>query len=85
MSLGSRGFNRVHALRKIQLDFVAQTFALIAQVSAILHRVSCSTKWPQMHPTLRNATKHEFSVHWGGWGAFFANNSDMTSWHELLH
>ena len=29
---GSHGFNRVHSLRKIRRDFVAQTFALIAQV-----------------------------------------------------
>ena len=52
MSLGSDGFNRVHALRKIRRDFAAQTFALIAQVSAILHRVSWSNK---MAP---NAPKH---------------------------
>ena len=32
MSFGSYGFNRVHSLRKIRRDFVAQTFALIAQV-----------------------------------------------------
>ena len=32
MSLGSYGFYRVHALQKNQRDFMAQTFALIAQV-----------------------------------------------------
>ena len=32
MSLGSHGFNRVPSLRKIRRDFVAQTFASIAQV-----------------------------------------------------
>ena len=35
-------------------DFVARTFALIAQVQPILHRVSCSNETIQMHP---NATK----------------------------
>ena len=52
MSLRSHGFYRVHSLRKIRCDFVAQTFALIAQVEAILHRVSCSN---EMAP---NALKH---------------------------
>ena len=39
-------------------------------------------KWIQM---VRNAPKHEFMVPWGGSGAFVAENSDATSWHELLH
>ena len=39
-------------------------------------------KWIQM---VRNALKHEFRVPWGGSGAFVAENSDATSWHELLH
>ena len=32
-----------------------------------------------------NAPKHEFTVQWGGSGAFIAKNSEATSWHELLH
>ena len=30
-------------------------------------------------------TKHQFTVQWGGSGAFVAKNSDATSLHELLH
>ena len=39
-------------------------------------------KWIQM---VRNAPKHEFRLPWCGSGAFVAENSDATSWHELLH
>ena len=38
-----------------------------------------------MHPTLRNAPKHEFRVQWGGLGAFVVKNSDATLWHKLVH
>jgi len=34
---------------------------------------------------VRNAPKHQFRVQLGGSGAFVAKNSDVTSWHELLH
>ena len=129
---------------KIRRDFVARTFALIAPVQPILHRVSCSNEivpnapkhyethqnmslgpggvdrvdllqkiltqlcglnfWinfnssarfepsivkqrngPKCTQTIRNKTKHNFSVQWGGLGAFIAKNPDVTSWHELLH
>ena len=40
---------------------------------------------PKCTQTLRNKTKHEFWVQWGGSGAFIATNSDTTSWHEQLH
>ena len=33
----------------------------------------------------RNAPKRQFRVQWGGSGAFIVKNSDVTSWHELLH
>ena len=39
-------------------------------------------KWIQM---VRNAPQQEFKVPWGGSGAFVAENSDASSWHELLH
>ena len=39
-------------------------------------------KWIQM---VQNAPKHEFRIPWGGSGALVAENSDATSWHELLH
>ena len=46
------GVGQLHSLRKIGHDFVARTFALIAPVQPILHRVSCSN---EMVP---NAPKH---------------------------
>ena len=129
---------------KSRHDFLARTFALIAPVHPVLHRVSCSyetipnaskycetdrniglgsnrvvwvrslremptwlrgthfcinctsshrfapsfmhlrndNRWTQ---TLWNLPKHEFRVQWGGLGAFVAKNSDVTSWHKLLH
>ena len=52
MSWRFPGFNQVHSLRKIRRDFVARTFALIAPVQPILHRVSCSNE------IVPNAPKH---------------------------
>ena len=40
------------AAKKFWCDFVAQTFALIAPVQPVLHRVSCSNE------TIQNAPKH---------------------------
>jgi hypothetical protein len=67
-------------------DFVAWTFALIAPVQPISHRVHAVTKWSQMHP---NTTKHNKSWVWGsnggGSGAFVAKTSDASSWHDILN
>ena len=51
MSLGFNGVDRVRWLPKIPMC-VAQTFALIAPVQHISHRVSCSNE------TVQNAPKH---------------------------
>ena len=142
MSLGSNG-GGIHC-ENIWRDFVTWTFAFIAPVQPILHRVSCSNEMVQNAPkhyethqnmslrsdgvdrvdllqkiltqlcglnfcinynssarfeasivkqrngpkctqTLRNKTKHEFRVQWGGSDAFVAKNSDTTSWDEILH
>ena len=40
---------------------------------------------PECTQIVRNAPKRQFRVQWGGSGAFVAKNSDVTSWHELLH
>jgi hypothetical protein len=65
---------------------MAQTYALIAPVQPILHRISCSNE------TLPSAPKHyethqtdEFRVQLGGLGAFIAKYSNATSCHELVH
>ena len=52
ISLGSNRVDWVCSLWKIQRDFAATTFALIAPVHPILHRVSCS------YEITPNALKH---------------------------
>ena len=39
---------------------------------------------PECTQIVLNAPKRQFRVQRGGSGAFFATNSDATSWHELL-
>ena len=52
MSLGSNGVDQVHCWEKLQRDFVAQTFTLIAPVQYVLQQVSCS------YETIPNAPKY---------------------------
>ena len=53
MSLGSNGGGLgAFVAKKSRRDYVARTFALIAPVHSVLHRVSCSFK------TIPNAPKH---------------------------
>ena len=49
---GPMGWIRCVRCEKLQSDFVAQTFALIALVHPVLHRVSCS------YEAIPNAPKH---------------------------
>ena len=52
-------------------DFVARTFALIAPVHTVLHRVSCSYETITDEPkTLWNLPKQEFRVQRGGLDVF---------------
>ena len=84
MSLGSR--LGAFVVKKSRRDFVARTFALMAPVQPISHRVSCRNKNnPKYTQTLQNTPIHEFSVQWAGSGAFIAKNCDAISWHKLLH
>jgi len=52
MSLGSNGVESVRSREKSRRDFVARTFALIALVHPILHRVSC------VYEMIPNVPKH---------------------------
>ena len=52
ISFGSNGVDWVRSLQKIPMCFVIRTFALIAPVPPVLHRVSCSNE------TIPNASKH---------------------------
>ena len=76
---------RVHC-EKLQCDFVARTFALIAPVHPVLHRVTCS------YVTIPNAPKHyetDQNISLGSNGmdrvCLLQKNYNVTSWHELLH
>ena len=40
---------------------------------------------PECNQIVRNTPKHQFRVQQGGSSAFVVKNSDVTSWHELLH
>ena len=67
---------------KLQSDFVAQTFALIAPVQYVLQQVPCS------YETIPNAPKYcetDRNISLGSYKAFVAKNPDVTVWHELLH
>ena len=57
MSLGSNGWIRCVCWEKLQRDFVARTFALIAPVQYVLHQVSCS------YETIPNAPKY-YKTYW---------------------
>ena len=46
------GWIRCVGCEKLQRDFMARTFALVALVQTVLHRVSCS------YETIPNAPKH---------------------------
>ena len=83
--LGPMGWIGCVLCEKLQYDFMARTFALIAPVQYVLQQVSCSYETMQMHP---NTTKYTETLVLGpmGWiSAFFAKNYKMTSSHELLH
>ena len=57
MSLRSNGCIGFVRCQKFRCNFMAQTFALIAPVQPVLHRVSCSNK------AIQNTPK-EFTVQW---------------------
>ena len=78
------GWIRCGRCEKLQRDFVAQTFALIAPIHPVLHQVSCSYV-PNAPKHYETHQKHEFRVQWSGLGALVAKNYNATSWHELLH
>ena len=68
--MGSIGCVRCEKSRR---HFVARTFALIAPVHAVLHRVSCNDGTnPKCTQIVRNKLILEFRVQWGGSGAFVA-------------
>ena len=71
LSLGSYGLDRVCSLRKILTQLRATNFCINCTNSAhFAPRFMHARNGPKCSQTLRNATKHEFGVQWGGSGAF---------------
>src|SRR6185503_17935610 len=83
MSLGSNGVDRVRSLRNDSTQLHGMNFCTSSErfAPSFIRQLN-SPKCTQM---VQNAPKHDFSVQWGGSGAFVAKNSDVTSWHKLLH
>ena len=78
----SNGVDRVRSLRKIPTRLRGTNFCTSsARFAPSFVRQPNSPKCTQM---VRNATKHEFRVHWGESGALVMKNSDANSSHELL-
>ena len=77
------GFIRCEKSRR---DFVARTFALIAPIHPVLHRVSCSyemiPKAPKHYETQQNMSFGSNGVDQVRW---LPKNYNAASWHELLH
>ena len=57
MSLWSNGVDPMCSLRKLQREFIAQTFALIALVKPFCTEFHAVTKRSQMHPNNMQLTK----------------------------
>ena len=86
MSLGPDGVDRVDLLQKILTQLCGLNFWINFNSSARFEpSIVKQRNGPKCSQTLRNKTKHKFSVQWGGSGAFIAKTSDTTSWRELLH
>src|SRR6185312_249308 len=83
MSLGSNGVDRVLSWRKIPMRLRGTNFCTSSKCFApSFIRQPNGRKCTQ---TVRNAAKHEFRFQWSGSGVFVAKNSNVTSWHKLLH
>src|SRR6185312_4229949 len=83
VSLASNGVDRARSLRKIPMQLRGTNFCTSsARFAPNFVRQPNGSECTQM---LQNASKCQFSIKWGGSGAFVAKNSDATSWHELLH
>src|SRR6185369_3006050 len=83
MCLGFNGVDRVRLSRKTPTRLRGTNFCTSSKCFApSFVRQPNGRKCTQ---TVRNAPKHEFTVQWGGSGAFVAKNFDATSWHEVLH
>ena len=80
------GWIRCFGCEKLQREFMAQTFALIAPVQYVLQQVSCSYETipnaPKYYETDRNIS---LGSNGADWVCLLRKNPDVTSCHELLH
>jgi hypothetical protein len=85
MRLGSNGVDRERSFQKILTRHRCTNFALIAPVWRIFHQVSCTSKTVQNAPE-RKETHQNMSLGSNGVDREHSSqNSNKTSWHELLH
>ena len=86
MSLVPDGVDRVDLLQKFLTQLCFLNFCINYNSSACFGpSIIKQRNGPKCSQTLRNKTKQEFRVQWGGSGASITKNSYTTSWHELLH
>ena len=83
ISLWSNGAYRVRSLRKILRRLLGTNFCTSS--ARFASSFVGQPNGPECTKIVRNASKHQFRVPWGGLGVFVAKNSHPTSWHELLH
>ena len=71
---------------KLQRDFVARTFVLIALVQYFFHQLSCTYETiqnaPKYYKTHRNISLRSNGV---DWVHLLLKNPNVTLWHELLN
>ena len=82
-SLGSNGVDRVCSSRKTPMQLRGTNFCTSSACFA--PSFVRQPNGPKCTQVVRFALKHQFRVQWGRSGVFIAKNSDMTSWHQLLH
>src|SRR6185312_7065780 len=82
VSLVSYKVDRVHSLRKIPTRLRDTNFC--TSLARFTPSFVSKPNGPKCTQIVQNAAKCQFRFQWGGSGAFFAKNSDTTSWHELL-
>src|SRR6185436_8274047 len=81
--LGSNWEYRVCSLRKISTRLHGTNYCTSSACFA--PSFVRQPNGPECNQIVRNAPKCQFRVQRGGSGAFIVQNSDATSWHELLH
>ena len=79
----SNGVDRVRSLRKITTRLRGTNFCTSwARFAPSFVR---QPNGPECTQIVRNAPKRQFMVQCGGLDAFVTKNSEVTSWHKLLH